>query len=261
MNEEISFKELYEVALKSTLPIEVGETQIAAGEIVALFDKIQIANFTEVKNNANAHGGFDNRGYVFWSSTKEINISFTQGVFSKTQLGLMTNAKLIIDNGLQSILISAREEQEVNEQGQVSLSHELCAPIFVYDKDTGEKITGWSYSDHTITLLPPYKEVIVDYQYEYEGGYTDLLVGRSLISGFLSLEGKMRVKDDDTGKVTTGIIKIPKLKLMSGLSIRVGSDAIPQVGRLDAVAVPEGTRGNQKVMEIYFLNDDIDADM
>jgi hypothetical protein len=37
----------------------------------------------------------------------------------------------------------------------------------------------------------------------------------------------MRVKDDVTGKVTTGIINIPKLRLMSDLSIRVGSDAIP----------------------------------
>jgi hypothetical protein len=53
----------------------------------------------------------------------------------------------------------------------------------------------------------------------------------------------MRVKDDVTGKVTTGIIKIPKLRLMSDLSMRVGSDAIPQVGRIDAVAVPEGVRG------------------
>jgi hypothetical protein len=48
---------------------------------------------------------------------------------------------------------------------------------------------------------------------------------------------------------------------MSDLSMRVGSDAIPQVGRLDAVAVPEGVRGQSKVMEITFLNDDIDADM
>jgi hypothetical protein len=33
------------------------------------------------------------------------------------------------------------------------------------------------------------------------------------------------------------------------------------VGRLNAVAVPDGQRGNKKVMEIIFLNDDIDSDM
>jgi hypothetical protein len=48
---------------------------------------------------------------------------------------------------------------------------------------------------------------------------------------------------------------------MSDLSIRLGSDAVPQVGRLDAIAVPDGQRGNKKVMELIFLSDDIDSDM
>jgi hypothetical protein len=82
-----------------------------------------------------------------------------------------------------------------------------------------------------------------------------------LTNGYLSLEGKTRVKDDITGQVTTGIIKIPKLKLMSDLSMRLGQDAVPVVGRLDAIAVPTGERGHKKVMELIFLNDDIDSDM
>jgi hypothetical protein len=40
MNNELSFKELYEVSLKTTLPIEVSGNQLVAGETVALFDKI-----------------------------------------------------------------------------------------------------------------------------------------------------------------------------------------------------------------------------
>jgi hypothetical protein len=43
--------------------------------------------------------------------------------------------------------------------------------------------------------------------------------------------------------------------------MRLGDDAIPQVGRLDAIAVPTGARGEKKVMELIFLNDDIDSDM
>ena len=71
----------------------------------------------------------------------------------------------------------------------------------------------------------------------------------------------MRVKDDITGQVKTGIVMIPRLKLMSDLSIRLGSNAVPQVGRLDAIALPVGAKGNKKVMEIIFLDDDIDSDM
>jgi hypothetical protein len=102
---------------------------------------------------------------------------------------------------------------------------------------------------------------LIDYYYEYSNNYEILSVGNPLTNGFLSLEGKTRVKDDTTGQITTGIIKIPKLKLLSNLSMRLGQDAVPVVGRLDAVAIPTGERGHKKVMEIIFLNDDIDSDI
>ena len=260
MTNEFSFKELYEVSLKTTLPIEVGGIKIEPGETVAFFDNIQIANFQEVKNIASANGGWDNRAHIYWESTKEIKINFTQGVFSKLQLALMSNAALIKNEGEQLIPINIREEHESDDRGQIILGHTLREPIFVYDKETGKKLTGWTYSNDSILLNETYKSVVIDYWYDYDNGCITMAVGKPLTTGYLSLVGKMRVKDD-TGKVKTGIIKIPKLRLMSDLSMRVGSDAIPQVGRLDAVAVPEGARGQTKVMEVIFLNDDIDADV
>jgi hypothetical protein len=137
----------------------------------------------------------------------------------------------------------------------------LREPIFIYDQESGKKLSDWFVSNNIIYLGIPYKTVLIDYWYEYDNKCTILTIGQALTRGFLSFTGKMRVKDDVTGKVTTGIINIPKLRLMSDLSIRVGSDSIPQVGRLDAIAIPEGVRGQSKVMEIIFLNDDIDADM
>lgn len=261
MTNELNFKELYEVSLKSTLPIEVSGTKIEAGETIASFDRIQIANFQEIKSVASANGGWDNRAHIFWETTKEVKINFSQGIFSKIQLALMTNAQLINNEGEQIIPINKREEFESDEHGKVVIGRTLHGPVFVYDKATGKKITGWTSTADSILLNEAYKSVIVDYWYEYDNGCQIMTVGRPLTQGYLSLVGKMRVKDDITGKVRTGIIKIPKLRLMSDLSMRVGSDAIPQVGRLDAVAVPEGGRGQSKVMEIIFLNDDIDADM
>ena len=261
MTNELNFKELYEVSLKTTLPIEVSGEKIEAGETVASFDKILIANFQEVKSIASTNGGWDNRAHIFWETTKEVKINFSQGIFSKVQLALMANAQLINNEGEQIICINKREEFESDEQGKIVIGHTLRGPIFVYDKDTGKKIIGWTLDNDSIVLNEAYKSVVVDYWYDYDNGYVTMTVGRPLTTGYLSLCGKMRVKDDITGKVNTGIIKIPKLRLMSDLSIRVGSDAIPQVGRLDAVAVPEGGRGQSKVMEIIFLNDDIDADM
>lgn len=261
MTNELNFKELYEVSLKSTLPIEVSGIKIEAGETIAFFDRIQIANFQEIKSVASANGGWDNRAHIFWETTKEIKINFTQGVFSKIQLALMANAQLINNEGEQIIPINEQKEFESDEYGKIIIGRKLREPIFVYDKTTGEKLTNWTTTTDSILLGEAYKSVIIDYWYDYDNDCQIMTVGRPLTQGYLSLIGKMRVKDDITGKVKTGIVKIPKLRLMSDLSMRVGSDAIPQVGRLDAVAVPEGGRGQQKVMEIIFLNDDIDADM
>ena len=173
----------------------------------------------------------------------------------------MSNCQLIQNEGEQIIPINVRQEYESDDRGKIIIGRTLCEPIFVYDKNTGKKITGWTATTDSILLNEAYKSVVVDYWYDYDNGCVTMTVGRPLTRGYLSLTGKMKVKDGVTGKVTTGIITIPKLRLMSDLSMRVGSDAIPQVGRLDAVAVPEGVRGQQKVMEIIFLNDDIDADM
>ena len=42
---DFGFKELYDVSLKTTYPIEVGERKLESGETIAVFDKLQLANF------------------------------------------------------------------------------------------------------------------------------------------------------------------------------------------------------------------------
>lgn len=259
MNNELGMKELYEVTLKTTYPIEVNGKKFDVGETVARFDKIQLGSFVENKSFLAARGGYENAPRVWWEETKEVAITIVQGVFSASQLAIMSNANLTQIG--EAIVLSQREHVETDENGDVQLKYDIKQPVFVYDMKTGDKITNFSCSGNRITLDEPYKSIIVDYSYEYDGGYKDLIVGRTFTNGYLSLEGKTRVKDDITGHTKTGIIKIPKLKLMSDLSIRLGKDASPTVGRLNAVAVPDGQRGNKKVMEIIFLNDDIDSDM
>ena len=261
MNSEFGLKELYEVSLKATYLIEVKNRTIEIGETVAVFDRIQLANFSEIKKFVSANGGFDNRPRVWWEETKEIQLNFTQGVFSKSVMALMTNAKLLKSEGNSVVAINCRETVETNENGIAIVKHEISSPIFVYDTSTGEKITDYSISGNQLLTSQAYTDILVDYYYNYDNGYEIMSFGNSLTNGYFSLEGKTRVKDDITGQVKTGIIKIPKLKLLSNLSMRLGNDAIPQVGRLDAVAVPTGPKGQKKVMELIFLNDDIDSDM
>ena len=72
MENEFSMKELYDVFLKTTYPIEIAGKKFEAGETLCVFGKIQISNFNEIKSRVTAHGGYGDRDHVFWEETKGI---------------------------------------------------------------------------------------------------------------------------------------------------------------------------------------------
>ena len=254
-------KELYDVALKTTYPIEMEGRVIEPGETIAVFDKISLANFEEISRTTVARGGYDARALVYWDETKEVRVRFSQGVFSKPLFALMSNAHLINQDTSKPVQINRRENVETDEEGYASTKFPMASRPFVYNAKTGEKITNFTWNEHRVDVLIPYLDIIIDYWFNYQEKTSLLTVGRPLTNGYLSLSGKTRVKDEITGQVKTGIINIPQLKLMSDLSMRLGKDASPLVGTFEGVAVPVGNRGNKKVMEILFLEEDIDSDM
>ena len=258
---EFSLKELYSVSLKATYPIEIGNRFIEEGEIIAYFDSIQISNFQEIKSYVTAHGGYDDRAHVWWETTKEVNFTMERGIFSKTQFSLLSNSNLIhVDQG-ESILVPIREEVEVNENGYFYTSQLPATKLFVYNLETKERVYPIKIEDKKYQIRLPYTNLLLDYNYKYENGGNVVNIGQRLIKGYLRLEGRTKIKDDVTGQTHTGIIIIPKLKLMSDLSMRLGENATPMVGQIRAKLFPEGERTDSRVIEMYFLNDDIDSDM
>ena len=262
MDREFGLQELYSVQLKSTYPIEIKGKQLAAGEVIAAFDKIQIANFNEIHKEASAQGGYQNRKLVVWNKTEGVDLVFTQGVFSKTQLALMNNMRLISLGDNQIVRIAQRDELETDSEGKITLTHvPINSWIFVYNKETGEKLTGLSFVDQQ-TLQTPliYKDVVLDYEYAYDNGADVSFVGEDIFDNYVSLEGRTRIKDDETGETHTAIIYIPKLKITSSFNLTLGRQAQPVVGRFHGTAFSIGPRKRSKALEIYFLDDDIDKD-
>ena len=255
-----SFKDLEKVSLKATSNIEIGNKQFVPGETLAYFDKIQIATLDEQRDVRVAEGGYENQPRVFWETTKDLKLRFIQGVFSEEHFALLTNAKLIEQVGVP-ILISEQEDKETNELGVITLKHVPVRDIFVYNKNTGSKITNYTIDGATLTFETPFLEVLVRYTFNYTNTVYDYKIGRRLVNGFVELEGRTRIKDDVSGRVVTGIIKIPKMKLLSELSIKLGEQANPIVGRFDALCVPVGSRGNTYVTDFVILGDDIDSDL
>ena len=107
---QFGFKELYSVLLKATYPMEIKGRKFEVGETIAAFDRISIANFEEIKSYISANGGFDNRARVDWDTTKEVQLIFSQGVFSKTQFALMNGLRLF-DVQNESIEVPKYEEK------------------------------------------------------------------------------------------------------------------------------------------------------
>lgn len=255
-----SFKDLEKVSLKATSNIEIGKKQFVTGETLAYFDKIQVAALDEERDVRAAQGGYENAPRVIWDTTKDLQLRFSQGVFSQEHFALMTNSRLIEQVDVP-VPIAQSEIKETDEQGKFTLKFTPVGQIFIYDKNTGNKITQFSVDGATITLETPFLEVVVRYTFNYSNNVYDYKIGRRLVNSFVELEGRTRVKDDVSGQVTTGIIKIPRLKILSELSIKLGEQANPVVGRFDALCVPVGSRGNTRVMDFIMLSDDIDSDL
>ena len=263
MENEFGLKELTDLTLKVTYPIEMAGRIFEPGEVIARFDKIQLANFKEVTSRVSANGGFDNRSHVIWEDPKEIQLSFTQGIFSARQFALLSNAHLIDKQDEEGIIISGHYSGESDEEGKILVGKAGISDVFVYDAKTYEKITPKSidFKNGKIAIDFQYKDVEIDFNYRYYEKVTSCILGRKLIQGYLQLEGKSRVKDDITGKTRTVILRIPRLKLVSDLTMRLGREATPVLANFNAIGLPTGERGNKQIMELLFLSDDIDADM
>jgi hypothetical protein len=183
MENEFGLKELTDLTLKVTYPIEMAGRIFEPGEVIARFDKIQLANFKEVTSRASANGGFDNRSHVIWEDPKEIQLSFTQGIFSARQFALLSNARLVDRQGEEGIIISGHYSGESNEEGKILVGKEGISDVFVYDAKTYEKIAPKSvdFKNGEIVIDFEYKDVEVDFNYRYYEKVTSCILGRKLI--------------------------------------------------------------------------------
>ena len=262
-NNEFGLKELYDLTLKATYPIDIAGRRFETGEVIARFDKIQIANFKEIVSRVSANGGYANQARVIWEDPKEIQLSFSQGIFSATQFALLSNARLINEKSQEPIYVPSHFVGESDEDGKIEVNHKNIKDVFVYNARTHEKITPKSIDleNGEIVIDKEYCDVEIDFNYGYTDGATICTIGQKLIEGYLQLEGKSRVKDDITGKVRTAILRIPRLKLVSDLSMRLGREATPVLANFNAVGLPMSGKGSRAIMEMLFLNDDIDAEI
>ena len=94
-----------------------------------------------------------------WQNVSEIEFQFSQGVCSFEQLAILSNARLV-NKADNSILIDNKEIVQ-NENNLLTLSQvPTSESVFIYNKDTGEKILDFSINENIITLDNKYSNII-----------------------------------------------------------------------------------------------------
>lgn len=260
MEDYFGIKEVYDVTLRCPFPMVLNGRSYKENEPIIKFNKIQLAPLTESKSRAYASGGYGNAQLVNWEKTNEVSFMVSEGVISKTGFAVLSNSQLLQKEEGEIVKIPFSEELETNENGEVELKY-IPNWVNIYNLDTLERIDNYELDEKILKLKTPYLQILIDYQFDYKDKAKILTVGKRLINGYLKLDGKMRLKDDSDGHIKTGIIEIPRIKLMSDLSMRLGSEAVPYVYNFHIVGLPVGDRGNQYVCKIIMLDNEIDSDL
>jgi hypothetical protein len=265
-------KELYGVTLKCTSNMEINGEWFEEGEPIISFDKIQIAYLNEQKRRTSARGGYHNQTLINWEDTTGMSIQLSEGVISETCLALISNSGILHKENAKIIIPYSETLGSEKENGSWVLSLRYPMIKKPYVRRNGKKITDFDWNYHVkkekikinnvqddAEIDPPIYTVY--YDYIYDGNTENMCIGQKLVYGFLSLTGRMRLKDDQSGKETTCLIEIPKVELMSDLTMRLGSGASPYIYGFNLQAHPVGERGNQYVCKFTMLDKDIDSDI
>ena len=289
-------KELYDVTLRLNNPLQIGDRKFNINETILSFKTAEIAQIQERKNVTSVKGGYHNKFLLDWEVDQQMDFAITNGVLSTTSWALLSNSK-IIEPKIASIpfIENLRTIEDENYcytelkycpnciEGQMGLQPNpnfeplpmgrrpelMLKPlpptrirwIFCYDGDTGLPIKEFKIYGNKVFFKKSYRNVMVDYTFTYEDKIKVLEVGNRLLNGFLRLDGKMSIKDENSGEVTTAILELPKIKLSSNLSMRLGKDYdSSMVSNFYFTGYPPEDNRNDTIAKITFLDKELTGD-
>lgn len=291
-------KEMYDVNIKVNQPLEFNGRKYMTNETLLLFESVELATVNEIKSERQATGGYHNNVLINWEVDKEIQFNLKNGILSPVSWAILSNSKInniekksvpiveilqptiekdycFVDlkfkpNGAEPLMgiqenpnleplpMGRRPELELKPLPPSKTKFFLC-----YDYNNGKIIKDCKIYGNRVYFNREYDKVYIDYTFEYEDKIKVIEVGNRLFNGFLRLTGKMSVKDEKSGEITTAILEIPKLKLSSNLAIRLGKEADHiTVSDFYFVGYPDESirREKQSTCKLTFLNHELTED-
>ena len=288
-------KELYEVVLRARTPMYFGSRYIEADEPILYFENINLATLKERTSIIMARGGWDNLPRVVWQDRSEVEFVLSEGVMSSVGMGILMSAQVLEKVGNQGVLIPKREGPFSFDIGEeipkivleknpyAKDTGRLLKKIFIFEfendaiqnKVYGKRVADVAdpfgdaahvclevYTDKDCTIpADTGKQYIVDYYYKYESEALVYLVQKERFNGIFSLEGKFYSKDENEGINHTNLLYMPRVRIMSDISLRLGERADPTMSTFHIIGLPETIDNDRKnvVVEITRLDEDIDG--
>ena len=295
MDNLVGMKEMYDINIRLNQPLEIGGRKYDINETILSFERADIAQIQENKEHKQARGGYNNNMLIDWEIDKEVTFAITHGILSPTTWAVLSNSKL---NKKGAKSVSFKEQLTVIEdedfwyvdlkyipnhvdgtwglQGnpeneQMPMGRREWLPLkplppkpdrflFCYDMETGNRIMKFDVCGNRIIFRGEHRKVMIDYTFDYVDDILQLDIGNRLINGFLNLTAKVTAKDFFTGEPRTAIIEIPKLKIVSNLSMKLGTSYNePVVNDFCFIGYPqEGQRAEMNsVCKFTFLNSEL----
>lgn len=280
-------KELSELVLRAKDPMQFGDRYIESGEPVLYFDDITISALNEPNRPVFARGGFGNMPRVVWDNRDDVTFSLTDGVLSNIGMSIVFGANVLYKAKNSTMLIPKREGPlDIQGENYIYLEHwpSLEKKVFIFDYEA-ESIQKKVYGKLIRDIPDPFdsnktrpciqvfedkncqtpvkntRSFVIDYYYEYRDEALTYEIMQERFNGLFTLEGKFYSKDENEGNKYLNILYMPKVRVVSNISLRLGERADPLVSTFNVIGLPE-TIGDKRnvICEITRLGE-IDAEI
>lgn len=265
--QEMGIKNLEHVVLKAREGGFMYGRNYEAGEPVLYFENIQIAQLTEDAQVVAAKGGFMNRSRVIWENRQDTMFMFSNGTLNIHSLNMLLEANVV---QRETVGVPVKEILEI-EDGRAMLMHVplMDKKIFCFTyarSNIQQKIINFNIEvdedNKNAYLVVDTKydgqELLLDYYFDPDSTAVHYTMSRERKPNLYTLEATFYLKDENDGLLHTGLLEMPKVYIMSNVSLRMGERANPTVGTFRIMAMPENMDGyDELVYKITYLDEDI----
>lgn len=273
--------------------MQFGNRYIEADEPVLYFENVNMSMLSEKSSPIMARGGWGNMPKVIWEDRDIVQFQMSEGVMSSIGMSILLSANVTSAAQQDEPLLVNKREGPFSidsTNGKIYIEHwpvpveQKKTFIFEYGRQTvqkkiyGKRIYGeldpfdptiekpciQLYEDKELTIpADADKEYMIDYYYQYTTDALIYTVQKERFNGLFTLEGKFYSKDENDGMNYTNILRMPKVRVVSDINLRLGERADPTMSAFNIIGLPEraGVGKKSLILEITRLDKDIDDDI